>query len=497
MNLYCSKLKIDVPSLETVKNHRDANTYSLLITALLECGVPMTLEDVADRFEQAGIAPASRALLSLKRCKPARPPVYRDGDSYELGVHDDELDLWLFRLGLRPPRTPSLDIVRPPPPPLPGPETPLAVEEIREAFEDAYLGNWSAQRLAIAVLDAHSGCLPAAEAVDHLNRINAEHGLQVESGRYWRSGAIRVGDDGSWMLNPPHDDAVLSARRAVRRQIASNRSRAARGRDPAVVRAYQKLAEDRQAARAAELAALRRVLIVAFPAKAPRAISLVDVTAREITTLIDQELTGLAALLRRYDFVGGLGVRPLLRALDIEPEDHILADLGPPQKTVTINRRGRTLKLTTSLFVQGSCGISRPFGDPERMGGYLRAGHITRFRRRLESDAKSLLALYQYGHLHHAYRVQWGFLDRMFRAPWVQLEEPSLYGIIRRAHEVSCTLDVVVGHAPGWEDPWARAVRCRTRQAADAWSPHLVGLNGLFIDPRDVQAVRWVRDGAD
>ena len=64
----------------------------------------MTLAEIAERFERADIAPAEHALASLKRCRPARPPVYRTGDLYSLDPHDDDLDLWVFRLGLRPPR---------------------------------------------------------------------------------------------------------------------------------------------------------------------------------------------------------------------------------------------------------------------------------------------------------------------------------------------------------------------------------------------------------
>lgn len=59
----------------------DASYYSLLLVALIERGEPMTLADVAVRFAAAGIAPTpGEALASLKRCKPARAPVYRDGD---------------------------------------------------------------------------------------------------------------------------------------------------------------------------------------------------------------------------------------------------------------------------------------------------------------------------------------------------------------------------------------------------------------------------------
>ena len=46
------------------------------------------------------------------------------------------------------------------------------------------------------------------------------------------------------------------------------------------------------------------------------------------------------------------------------------------------------------------------------MREYLRSGADTKFRRRLEADAKSLYGLYQYGRLHGCVRLRWGFLDR-------------------------------------------------------------------------------------
>jgi len=62
--------RLEVPRLEAVARHREANTYSLLIVALLERGESMTLDEVAERFEAAGIADRGRALLSLQRCEP-------------------------------------------------------------------------------------------------------------------------------------------------------------------------------------------------------------------------------------------------------------------------------------------------------------------------------------------------------------------------------------------------------------------------------------------
>lgn len=60
----------------------------------------------------------------------------------------------------------------------------------------------------------------------------------------------------------------------------------------------------------------------------------------------------------------------LLRSLDFKPGERRLAELGAPQKTRQLNRRGRTLRITTGLLVQGSCGISRSFGDEKVLHGY-------------------------------------------------------------------------------------------------------------------------------
>ena len=70
-NPYCETLGIEQPLLEAVKDHPEANTYALMMVALLERGGPMTIEEVAERFARAGVAPAPNATRSLKRCRPA------------------------------------------------------------------------------------------------------------------------------------------------------------------------------------------------------------------------------------------------------------------------------------------------------------------------------------------------------------------------------------------------------------------------------------------
>jgi len=486
---YCESLGIPVPRLEDVVGHRQANTYALLIVALLERGEPMLLADVARRFEEAGIAPADRALGSLKRCRPARSPVYRDGDLYALDPHDEELSLWAFRLGLKPAMVPRLSVVRPAPPPLAGPDVPLSKEEMAEVFKNEYLGsNWSAQRLAITVLDVHGGPMAGGTVVDELNRLTTEHILRESSADHWgRTSPVRQ-REGVWHLDLLHP-AVASARKAVRDRIKALRRMRESRQDPAVTAANIKNAKRRREANAAKLAQLHRVLMHVFPDKAPEVAVLVDVNNHDLKTYQREDFSNLRARLEDVDVIGAVNVRAVLRALDFDPGPRRLAELGPPQKTRQLNRAGRTLKITLKLLVQGSCGISRPFAEAKQLRGYIKKGETTKLRRRLEADAKSLFALHQYGRLHGAVRLRWGFLDEMIPAPWHHWDEPTLYNLIREAHKAGRDLEVVVGSAPGWSAPWSRAERCMVEKLGD-YDFTMFDASGRAVDERDVQLAR-------
>jgi hypothetical protein len=491
-NPYCEALRIRIPVLDEVKDHPEASAYSLLIVALLERGWPLTLAEVAERFARAGVAPYDAALRSLQRCRPARAPVYRDGDRYALDPHDHDVDLWAFRLGLRPPRVAS----RPPapavPPPLPGPEVPLTVAELDEVWRDANLYGWSAQRVALCVLDAHREPLTPAEIVAFVSARTKWHLLSEGSAKYWRRGApIRPLEEGGWAVEPGHP-ALRPARQALRDRLTLLRRWAALRPDPAAVKDLMRAAEERRAAHGAELARLRRVLAHAFPSEAPRAVVLVDVAARELTTYTADDLPQVRKRLDDFDVIIAVEVRPLLRALQYDPGGRRLAELGPPQKSTKLNRRGRTLKITTALLVWGSCGIGRPFGDEERLRRYLATGQTAKLHRRLEADAKALFALYEYGRLHGAVRLRWGFLDETIPAPWVHRDETRLYGLVRDARDLDAELEVVIGSAPGWKDPWARARRCRAVSDGTTYGVQLVDEEGAVIADRDVQLARLV-----
>lgn len=489
-NAYCAALGIPVPRIESARSSPDANYYALLLVALLERGGPLTLVEVAARFEEAGVAHASEALASLKRCKPARPPIYRDGEHYSLDPYDDETDLWAFRLGLRPARVAPLQLVRPGSGPLRTPDQRLTVAELDEAWREGIPNTWSAQRIAVAVLDAHATAMSPEDILAFVRARSEWSLLKADSAQYWRSGAaVRVRDDGRWGLDATHD-SVRSARAAVRERIPVVRRWAEMRADPATIKANQLRRERERQVHGHELARMRRALIHTWPAARPEALMLVDVADRTITTFVGPEIPQGISRLEAYEIVGAIDVRPRLRALKIEPSGRRLAELGPPQKTRRINGRGRTLAITSTLLVQGTCGITRPFGDDRTLREYLRRGELTKLRRRLEADAKSLYALYQYGRLHGAVRLRWGYLDEMLPAPWVHRDESTLHHLLREAYTRGLPLDVVIGGAPGWAEPWSRVRLAYPATDQWGWPSRLVGEDGYEIPRADVQLAR-------
>jgi hypothetical protein len=366
----------------------------------------------------------------------------------------------------------------------------LTAARLDEAWSEGIPHGWSAQRLALCVIDAQGKAMRPEDVVAFITDRGGSSRLSADSAKYWRRrAAIRVRDDGLWELDPGHD-ALRSARQAVRERIESARRGARQRIDPAVAEANRKHFERKRKAHAEELARMRRVLIHALPAGKPKAVALVDVARREIATFVGDEIGKVTRLLAGYEIIAAVGVRALLRALDFDPGERRLGELGPPQKTKRLNRAGRTLKITTSLLVQGSCGIARPFGDEKKLLEYLCEGKHAQLRRRLEADAKSLFALYQYGRLHGSVRLRWGFLDERIPAPWVHRDEPTLYELKRQALDLGVPIEVVAGSAPGWTDPWSRVRRMYVKSEEGGWRSWIVDEDGYLIDEDEIQLAR-------
>jgi len=186
------------------------------------------------------------------------------------------------------------------------------------------------------------------------------------------------------------------------------------------------------------------------------------------------------------------GAAAPLHALRLDPDRWRLVDLKPPQKSRRLNRRGRTLEITPELLISSTTLISRPLGDPARLAQYLAEGETVKLTRRLESDVKALHAFYQYGLLHHCVRLRWGFLDEVLSVDWALPGEPSLHETLGQARNAGAHVDLVIGSAPGWADPWSRARRGAVLEVESWQATVRQGDEVWRLDLLDIQAVRVV-----
>jgi hypothetical protein len=82
-----------------------------------------------------------------------------------------------------------------------------------------------------------------------------------------------------------------------------------------------------------------------------------------IGTFVGDEIAEVNSRIEDQEIIAAVDVRGLLRALSFDPGSRRLGELGPPQKTIRLNKRGGTLEITTEPLVRGSCRIGRPCGD--------------------------------------------------------------------------------------------------------------------------------------
>ena len=483
-NAWCRALQIAPPRLEEVVSHPQANTFALLLVALLEAGQPMTLPQVAARLAEVGVMSEAEALRSLRRCRPDRDPVYRDGDLYTIDPHSDGLAYWSIRLDLRPPR-----VARPEPAPLPGLDVPLSSAELDEAWKDASLTSWALRRLALAVLDTNGGPLAPAAVVAAVSARTSLHRLREAVPDFARRGSpVQILDDGRWAVSPGADAAVVVARKAVRERIAMVRRY--RRMDPGEIAASMAAYHQRSEEAAAAVAAQRRAILVAWPTQQPAVAVVADLGARSLRSFFGAELAGLPEALAPFDVLAAVDVRALLRAVGVQPGERRLAELGPPQKTRQLDSSGRKLTITTAMLARGSCGVD--LGDERALEEGLARGDLREVARLLESDAKALCAMYQYGCLHGVVRLRWGALDERIIAPWASRHETGLPSLKKAAVEHGLPLEIVEGSAPDWADPWARARRVTAAPEAMGWDNWLLDEDGNAVDEEAVQLARLV-----
>lgn len=141
------------------------------------------------------------------------------------------------------------------------------------------------------------------------------------------------------------------------------------------------------------------------------------------------------------------------------------------------------------MLLISTTGISQPLGDAAKLAEYLASGQTTKLRRRLESDVKSLFAFYNYGVLHRRVRLRWGFLNECFAVDWAHPGDPTLLDIFAECRQNGNLVEIVCGSAPGWKDPWSRAMRVKL-VAVDFWTLSVEGSDRTLIPREDIQAIR-------
>lgn len=496
-NRYCSHLDVLVPRVEDYVGRHEVRLFHLMVVALLEQGEPLSIEAIAARLMAAGAwAPSGDMVHSLKKAWHGMEPVYRDSDGrMGLNLSSSELRILSFRLGLTQSKFHPVSLPpEPDPEPLPD-DVPLTENEIRWALRGKSSSSVSEVRQAAAALDACGEPMSVEEVEAYLCRVTLDRPWRRPPDmRRWDKSGVYTGADGKLWLDRAAP-VVPAMRRAIRKLGRPAQLQEAREEHWKLVRQAQEpeLARRRQEERQAA-ARLRRAVLRVVPDAGPAvAAALVDVAAHTVRSFVGEELAELRRALESFDLVAALWVRDALGTLGVpDPDRFRLVDLKPPQKTRRLNRQGRTLAITPELLITSTTGISRPLGDSAKTAGYLAEGSEGKLRRRIESDAKALLAFYQYGLLHGYVRLRWGFLDESLSVDWAAPGDLLLYEILGSCHTAGTPVDLVWGSAPGWSNPWSRARRVKIDSVDFGSIVVSSEEESWHLDRNEIQAIRPV-----
>jgi hypothetical protein len=500
---YWQRLGIERPSPAPLVGQPGTKLLHLLVVALIEYGGPAPLDVLAARLAELGVGSASGDLpLSLKKAWHGLPPIVREPNGWlALDLASPELQPLLFSLNLRGPRAVVAPLPDTAPPPARDVDEPLSEEEVEAAFRDAHLSAWSSVRQAAALLDAVGRPMPLFEVEGRLASFTAHRArLRADALRWWPTDLVRQTGEGLLVLNRD-SDGLRPMRRAVRK--LAQRTLVARWRSQAEESAWREREHKLAQVAIDEVRAalkLRHAVVHVAPAEgAIGAATLIDVATRGITSWWGEGIEQLSAAIGTYDVVAALDPRGTLRRLGLEPDRWRLADLRPPQKTKRLNRAGRALTLTASLIITSTTGLTRPLSDPVLLAGQVARNDSARVLRRLESDAKALFALYQYGRLHRSVRLRWGFLDEDLPVTWATAADRHVSDLLREAGATGRPVDLVLGAAPAWTEPWSRARRGRV-VSLSLWEAGISfeDSHETTVSLCDIQAVRFatVSEGA-
>lgn len=500
-NAFCDELEIAVPDVAEVWERARPKLFWMMVACVLERGEPLFIEEIAARLAEVGVeAPSGGDLrVALTKAWHGLAPLKKRGDGrlgldmrgWELGrvVRDLDLD------GRS--REPSPAFEKEPPFALPGPEVALAEEELEAAFAGSISYAYSKLRLVAAVLDVDGGALDLVAINERLTRLDAGScslPITAKAARQWRKRDLIIQhDDRRLELNCASAD-VAGMRDSVRRRartVLERKHDQERWKASSALRRAEEaeqLRTDRERA-----SGLTRALVRAVPKPSRiEALVLLALPGREIEVFFGVDVQAARERLAAFDVVAGEEIGATLAALGLEESDpeRIAIDLRPPRKSVRLNKRGRTLKVTTELLIRGTTGVSKPFGAEGETRSLLARGDRPGLEKRLTRDIKALYAYYRYGVLHEYVRLRWGFLDDVVGVGWAIAGDRSLYDLKEEARERGVELEVVSGGAPGWRDPWSRARRTRIVPSGGFGDACYREDDERLIDDVDIQAAR-------
>ena len=378
-------------------------------------------------------------------------------------------------------------------------DTPVTRAELDETAAKWLPQPLSRRRLLALVLEAHGTPLTLDAAAAELSRLEgrAVSVRDVLNSVRGQPGPLRLGGDGCVALLPG-DPSLRSARRLLRGVL--RRQREAKAQAANIERRSAQYAAER--AREVEQTRLwyarARIAVIRWVADGGRIIGAAafDPAAGAFADFgrPDAEAS-LRAVLERIDLVLALRPRELFERLGVSPGPRRLVDLSPPQKTLTINRAGRQLRLTPQGILSSSLGGSFRLATEEELRKLARNGRAGALGRRLHGDLKALWRLYEYGCAHGYVRLRWGFLDELLPVAWNVGALPRLHETLVEAARQGAWVELVTRSAPGWEDPWSRAWLARPF-GADRWTAVIADGHG-GTEPLRVAEIFAVRAAAE
>jgi len=477
-NRYCQHLGIRVPRIEDVAGRPEVTLLQLVVIALLERGGPMTFVEIAARLDLAAL-PARLArpdfVAAVKKAWQGQSPLVRDGDErLALDLLSSEFHHIAFVAGLRPP-------AQPPPRPselrLPEDDEALSQVEVTAAFSGRSLDVYSSIRRAAAVLEAWGNPQTLDEINARLESLTNDRGrINATTIGAWRTDLVVVDPDGSLRLNPASSQAA-TLRRDIRR-MAISRLRAATERRNSRVRELERERQrvDEERDLMAQARQVRRALLHIVPSgQQARAAAVIDLSGpalragpahasahalanSDVQLFVGDDLLALADRLAEFDFLAGVDLRISLRAIGLDPERWLLAELRPVQRTFRPAEQS-AVTVTLPAVVQATTGVSRVPADAATWGRLLDPKRLHDVAGRLTTEARALCLLYEYGALHGGARVRTRPEDRLLPVEWGLAGDPDVHSVLDAAMRARAAVDLVIHEPRDSADPWKHAAQ--------------------------------------